>query len=80
MYHKDGKNALNTSFTPKPSAQDPKPQPITIFEYFRGKYNVNLTMPWLPLIETEKNGYFPMEVSTLVANQKYQFKLDPNQV
>jgi len=73
-FFKEGMHAKNYSFKSK----DGKEQ--TIYDYFLRKYNVDLQFWFLPLIETEKAGYFPMEVCVLSPNQKYQFKLDPTQV
>ncbi|TAQ85545.1 hypothetical protein B7494_g6138 [Chlorociboria aeruginascens] len=72
-----GVHAKNYTFTPKtgPSAN----RAISIFDYFLQKYNVRLQFWDFPLIETERAGTFPMEVCTLIPNQKYQYKLDPSQ-
>lgn len=71
---KTGINAKNHFFTPKDTGKE-----ISVYEYFKQKYNINLVHWWAPLIETERAGFFPMEVCTLLPNQKYQFKLNPNQ-
>ncbi len=52
---------------------------VTIFEYFKKTYNIELQHWWFPLIVTEKAGMFPMELCTLVPNQRYNFKLTPDQ-
>lgn len=82
-----GLNAFNHGFVVKVSdlfpANDPlrnKNGEISIFDYYKKKYGKTLNYPYLPLIETEKNGMFPMELATLLPNQKYNFKLDPVQV
>jgi len=38
-------------------------------------YNVRLEFWFLPLIETTRDGYFPMEVAYLIPNQRYQYKM-----
>ncbi|KAG4026171.1 hypothetical protein MFRU_044g00410 [Monilinia fructicola] len=73
-YCKTGLNAKNHFFTPKETGKE-----TSVYDYFKYKYNINLQYWWAPLIETERAGFFPMEVCTLLPNQKYQFKLDPNQ-
>jgi eukaryotic translation initiation factor 2C len=52
---------------------------ISVFDYYRKKYNIDLQYWFLPLIETTRDGKFPMELCTLVSNQKYQYKLNPEQ-
>ncbi|KAM0178275.1 hypothetical protein ACHAPF_003640 [Botrytis cinerea] len=73
-YAADGLNAKNHFFTPKHTGKE-----TSVYNYFKSKYNINLKYWWAPLIETEKAGFFPMEVCTLAPSQKYQYKLDPNQ-
>lgn len=53
---------------------------MSIYEYFQMKYNIHLNYWYLPLIETERDGKFPMEVCVLLPNQRYAFKLDSEQV
>jgi eukaryotic translation initiation factor 2C len=55
-------------------------QTISVYDFFQRQYNITLQHWQLPLIETQRDGYFPMEVCTLVPNQKYMFKLSPDQV
>jgi eukaryotic translation initiation factor 2C len=52
---------------------------ISIYDYFVQKYNIRLEFWYLPLIETTREGFFPMELCVLNANQRYQFKLSPDQ-
>ena len=52
----------------------------SIFEYFKIRYNIHLTWPTLPIIETTKKGVaFPMEVCVMKPGQRYNFKLDEQQ-
>lgn len=53
---------------------------LSVFEYFKKIYNIELQHWWLPLIVTERAGMFPMEMCTLSPNQRYNFKLSPDQV
>ena len=54
---------------------------ISITEYFLKRYNKTLRHPQYPLIETTKKGcYYPMEMCIVEHNQRYPFKLSPDQV
>lgn len=54
---------------------------ISVSEYFAERYNIRLRYPQFPLIETTKKGsYYPMEVCIVEHNQRYPFKLSPDQV
>ena len=49
---------------------------VTIEQYYREKYNVVLTEPNLPLVEsTKKDVFFPMELCHLTKGQRYPYKL-----
>lgn len=74
-YGAEGGNAKQVKFTLRDANE-----PISVYDYFRQQYQINIQYWQLPLIETEKAGYFPMELCTLVANQKYVYKLSPDQV
>ena len=52
---------------------------ISVFDYFRQRYNITLNYWMLPLIETSRDGMFPMECAVLLPNQKYQYKLSADQ-
>ncbi|TVY52417.1 Protein argonaute [Lachnellula cervina] len=52
---------------------------ISVYDFFSQHYNMHLKFWQLPLIETQRDGYFPMEQCTLIPNQKYMFKLNPDQ-
>jgi eukaryotic translation initiation factor 2C len=53
---------------------------ITIFDYFRRKYNITLQYPQLPLVEmSKKDVMYPMEFVFIKENQRYPFKLDDKQ-
>ncbi|KAI9738223.1 MAG: hypothetical protein M1834_008721 [Cirrosporium novae-zelandiae] len=53
---------------------------VTIYEYFREKYNLQLQYPDLPLVEMTKKGVmFPMEFLTVLPNQRYPYKLNEKQ-
>ncbi|TVY80632.1 Protein argonaute [Lachnellula suecica] len=80
-YGPGGGNAKNVKFDwkLKNSGNPPKVQNISVYDFFKKQYNIDIQHWQLPLIETARDGYFPMELCTLVANQKYQYKLSPDQ-
>lgn len=50
---------------------------MSVYDYFRKRYNITLLNPNLPLIQTTKKGVvLPMEVTMISENQRYPFKLD----
>lgn len=54
---------------------------MSVSKYFEDRYSIRLRYPQFPLIETTKKGtYFPMEVCIVEHNQRYPFKLSPDQV
>ena len=76
---REGAHAKNTEFTLK--AKDGKPErTISVFDYYKETYNITLNYWFLPLVDTPRNGYIPMELCTLLPNQRYQFKMSPEQV
>ena len=77
-YSKEGVHAKNFSFKLR-DRQTNTEQLITVYDYFKRTYNITLEHWYLPLIETARGGHFPMEVCTLVPNQKYAYKLSPEQ-
>ncbi|KAI9755710.1 MAG: hypothetical protein M1815_004705 [Lichina confinis] len=53
----------------------------SIYEYFLKRYDVTLRHPQLPLVQTTKRGVvFPIEILALQNNQKYNWRLDEQQV
>ncbi|KAL3426357.1 eukaryotic translation initiation factor 2c [Phlyctema vagabunda] len=76
-YAREGQNARNTYFPWK--KPDGTVQKTSIEEFLRQKYNHNLEYPYLPLIETERAGQFPMESCMILPDQQYKFKLSPKQ-
>jgi eukaryotic translation initiation factor 2C len=77
-YAREGVHAKNFFFPLKDQKKD-TPEMITVYDYFWRKYNIRLEYWYLPLIETTRAGYFPMELCILQPNQKYQYKLSPDQ-
>ncbi|KAJ2899932.1 hypothetical protein MKZ38_002731 [Zalerion maritima] len=52
---------------------------ISIREYFLEKYNTTLDYPNWPVVVTSKQGIFPVEVCHIAPDQRYTFKLTPDQ-
>ncbi|KAF8860682.1 eukaryotic translation initiation factor-like protein 2C 2 [Acephala macrosclerotiorum] len=73
-----GAHSKNTFFKWRNRAAGTE-EDISVYEYFRRNYNITIQMWDLPLIKTSKAGHFPMELCTIVANQRYAFKLSPDQ-
>ncbi|KAK8101784.1 hypothetical protein PG999_012158 [Apiospora kogelbergensis] len=67
-------------FTFQKKTKDGKLEPpITIHNYFMQKYKSRIQYPDLPLIETMRDGVYPMEACRLQPFQRYTYKLDPEQ-
>ncbi|KAG9232999.1 Piwi domain-containing protein [Amylocarpus encephaloides] len=75
---KVGANAKTFTF-PLKDRQTGKEQNISVYDYFKRKYGVDLKHWQLPLINTERDGVFPMEACRLEPYQKFQYKLSPDQ-
>ena len=53
---------------------------VTIEQYYLEKYNLRLTDPNLPLVETtKKDVFYPMELCYLTKGQRYPYKLNETQ-
>ncbi|OIW26754.1 Piwi-domain-containing protein [Coniochaeta ligniaria NRRL 30616] len=48
---------------------------ITIFEYFLERYNVELRMWWLPIVESSRGGAYPMEACYVPRYNRYPHRL-----
>lgn len=60
----------------KPGTKE-REKTVSIYDYFRQKYNVAIQTWQLPLVEMTKKGVlYPMEFLHLVDNQRYMTKLD----
>ncbi|KAH8777302.1 eukaryotic translation initiation factor-like protein 2C 2 [Hyaloscypha finlandica] len=77
-YHNEGAHAKNTLFKLR-NRQTNSEEEITVYNYFKRTYNIDLQFWYLPLIVTERAGMFPMELCHLIPNQRYNFKLSPDQ-
>ncbi|KAH7273919.1 hypothetical protein MRS44_000638 [Fusarium solani] len=52
---------------------------VSVLDYYRKKYNVNLRLANLPLIDAGKGGMIPVELAIVEPMQRYPFKLNPDQ-
>lgn len=73
-----GMNAKNFKFSLRDRTNNTSRE-VSIYDYFHERYNIRLEHWYLPLIETTREGFFPMELCILNANQRYQYKLAPEQ-
>jgi eukaryotic translation initiation factor 2C len=79
QYANEGAHAKNTVFKFRNRKTNTEEE-ITVYNYFKRTYNIDLQHWYLPLIVTDKAGMFPMELCHLIPNQRYNFKLSPDQV
>lgn len=80
-YGPEGGHAKNVKFMLKDKKRPDAPRVETsVYDYFKRQYNIDLEFWYLPLVKTEKDGTFPMEVCHILENQTYKFKTDPEQV
>lgn len=77
-YGEQGGCAKAVSFERK--MPDGEPKRITVFDYYMQQYQARLQHWALPLIETLRGEYFPMEVCEVRRFNSYPYKLDPQQV
>ncbi|KAI1851294.1 hypothetical protein JX266_003369 [Neoarthrinium moseri] len=77
-YGQKGGDSYNVTFAAKNKKTGEFAAPISIYDYWKKKYG-RLGYPDLPIIETERDGLFPMEVCKLDNFQRYAYKLDPEQ-
>jgi eukaryotic translation initiation factor 2C len=69
----EGANARNYKFTLRDGEE------VSVYHYFDKRYNCRLRWPQMPLIETTRDGVFPMECVIMKPWQKYNFRLDSEQ-
>ncbi|ETS85814.1 hypothetical protein PFICI_03839 [Pestalotiopsis fici W106-1] len=77
-YGKNGADSFAVTFVKKDKKTGKEEKPISIYDHWLNKYG-RLGYPDLPMVETSRNGIFPMEVCKLVPFQRYAYKLDPDQ-
>lgn len=77
-YGPDGGNAKQVTFEKKEVGNFTRT--ISIFDYFQERYNVELQMWKLPIIQSSRGGYYPMEACYVPRYNRYPFKLSPSEV
>lgn len=81
-YGPDGANARNVTFTQTKDGPVPGQQvtrEYTVEQYFMEKYGIRLVHWELPVIESTRAGFFPIECVVLKRFQRYNYKLEPDQ-
>ncbi|KAK3319908.1 ribonuclease H-like domain-containing protein [Cercophora scortea] len=68
-----------TSVTFKRKMQDGSEKTYIVADYYKETYNQRLQYPELPLIETNRGGFFPIELCEVGRFNPYPFKLSPDQ-
>ncbi|KAI0487057.1 Piwi domain-containing protein [Xylaria cf. heliscus] len=76
-YGKEGGHSENVEFDKK--MPDGTKKRTTVWQHYKETYNFRLQYPKLPIIETTRDGFFPMELCNVAEFQRYPFKLDPLQ-
>ncbi|KAK3941998.1 Piwi domain-containing protein [Diplogelasinospora grovesii] len=76
-YGGEGAHAKSVKFEKK--MPDGTPREYSIAEYYKEMYNITLKYPLFPLIQTNRDGCFPIELCRVKKWNPYPFKLDPEQ-
>lgn len=71
-FGREGANARNFTF-------EKQGKQISIEQYFQERYNIHLKAWEMPIVETTREGHFPMELITIDPYQRYNWKLDGDQ-
>ncbi|KAI0404747.1 Piwi domain-containing protein [Xylaria palmicola] len=74
-YEREGGHSKTVKFDKR--MPDGTTQVTSVWQHYRDAYNCRLQYPLLPLIETTRDGFFPMELCNVADFQRYPFKLDP---
>jgi eukaryotic translation initiation factor 2C len=77
-YGEQGANARAVTF--EKDMPDGSKKTYSILQYYLEQYKAKIQHWYLPLIETTRAGFFPMEVCEVHRFNPYPFKLDPSQV
>ncbi|KAH8159880.1 hypothetical protein CIB48_g8371 [Xylaria polymorpha] len=76
-YGKEGAHSRNVTFQKK--MPDGTERETSVWQHYQERYDIRLQFPKLPIIESTRDGFFPMELCNVAAFERYPFKLDPNQ-
>lgn len=77
-YGEQGATARAVTFNK--TMPDGSEKTYSVAQYYLEQYKAKIQHWYLPLIETPKAGFFPMEVCEVHRFNPYPFKLDPGQV
>jgi eukaryotic translation initiation factor 2C len=76
-YGPEGGNAKQFTFEKKETGNFTRK--ISIYDYFQERYNVELQLWRLPIVQSSRGGAYPMEVCYVPRYNRYPFKLSPNE-
>ncbi|KAI0530336.1 Piwi domain-containing protein [Xylaria digitata] len=77
IYGRDGGHSQNVKFQKK--MPDGSERETSVWQHYLEAYEFRLQYPKLPVIETTRGAFFPMELCNVAEFQRYPFKLDPAQ-
>ncbi|KAI1371293.1 Piwi-domain-containing protein [Hypoxylon crocopeplum] len=52
---------------------------ISVFDHYVQRWGFRLVWPQLPIVESTRGGFFPMELCNSLPHQRYNYKLNPGQ-
>ncbi len=73
-YGRRGANSQNVKFVIKKTGEE-----RSVRAHYKRQYSINLNSWRMPVIQTTRDGYFPVEICHLLQWQRYNFKLDSSQ-
>ncbi|KAI0439155.1 Piwi domain-containing protein [Xylaria telfairii] len=76
-YGREGAHSQNVTFPKK--MPDGTERETSVWQHYQERYNFRLQYPKLPIIESTRDGFFPMELCNVAAFERYPYKLDPTQ-
>ncbi|KAI1004889.1 hypothetical protein K3495_g3326 [Podosphaera aphanis] len=75
-----GAHSKNTFFNFVNRNNDPPTnEKVSVFDYFKKTYNITIQYWDFPLVITNRDGMFPMELCVVAPSQRYNFKMSPDQ-
>lgn len=75
-----GSSARQMKFEAPVSPNSEQMRKWTVMEFIESTYNIKLKGPDLPLVRLTAKAWYPMEVCTVEAGQKYNKRLSPDQL
>ncbi|KAI5863615.1 Piwi-domain-containing protein [Durotheca rogersii] len=76
-YGRDGAHSKAVTFEKK--MPDGTTKTTTVHDHYLERWGFRLLYPYLPIIETTRGGLYPMELCNTLPDQRYLFKLNPEQ-